>query len=186
MAEGVRAISTTDVLQFLRESGVLQILLGGILGVLVTQIVTSVREGRERKRERRGLLRILLAEVSYNQTVLKVINTAFRAGMKRAAEQTLADEDIYTDTWEATRLELAHHLSSEEFAVLAGYYFNLVMLKKKPTAQLGDIEISFVAEVAPELHRRGRKVTEIILSHVPDATTDEITGADMRKQPPEV
>jgi len=57
-----------------RMSEALQYLLGaGIVGVLVTQFVTSVRRWRARRRERDGLLRLLYTEIVQNGDIIDYV-----------------------------------------------------------------------------------------------------------------
>jgi hypothetical protein len=107
-----------------------QCLLGaGILAVLLTQIATTVREGRARRRERNGLLRILSTEAYNNHRSAGVLLMLFRVNK---GEVALALPNIHarTDAWEAIRVELAQHLSGREFGPLSHYYNNLAVLEE--------------------------------------------------------
>jgi hypothetical protein len=53
----------SEVLQYLVGGGII----GGIIGALVAQIATAVRAWRVRRRERKGLLRLLYTEVRQNK-----------------------------------------------------------------------------------------------------------------------
>lgn len=159
----------------------LQYLLGaGIISVLATQLAVWARETRARRRERDGLLRILFAEVCVNQDLLNFLLTVERAGRSIAIAWGVTSNNASSDAWEATRVQLAQHLSSQEIATLASYYTNLARLRvdadneQKPGPK---IEIS--PGIARELHRKGEHVTRIIKSYVPDAMVDEITAGDV-------
>ena len=114
----------------------LQYLLGaGILGVFLTQVLTMWRERQDHRRERNGLLRILFSEIYLNQTLLDAVGALYQANMPKehrmkAGRRTLEREHVYKETWEATRAQLAQHLPSGRFGVIAGYYANLMLLEK--------------------------------------------------------
>jgi hypothetical protein len=115
----------------------LQYLLGaGILGVLLTQLFAAWRDHRERERERNGLLRIVHSEITLNQGLLKVVDVLYHARTQSEERRmmagwgTLGRERVYQEAWEATRVQLAQHLPSKEFGIIAGYYSNLMKLKE--------------------------------------------------------
>src|SRR5687768_2234901 len=110
----------------------LQYLLGaGSLGVFLTQVLTMWRERQDRRRERNGILRILFSEIYLNQTLLDAVGALYQANMPmehrmKAGRRTLEREHVYKETWEATRAQLAQHLPSGRFGVIAAYYANLM------------------------------------------------------------
>lgn len=184
-------------------NGALQFLIGaGLLGVLLTQIAVGMRERKARRLERNGLLRILYTELSANQSILRMADVFFHANMSeerrsRIAKETLRDRPAHTEAWEDTRVKLAQHLPSWEFATLSGYYGNIVRLPEAAEKDLNPSEHRWinVEGVGPELvsllYDRGQRVEEIIRTHVPDVTIEEITVGDLMRhadpswEPPE-
>jgi len=171
----------------------LQYLLGaGILGVLLTQVFTVWRERQDRRRERNGLLRILFSEIHLNQMLLHNVDTLYQANMPKehrmkAGRRTLEREHMYRETWEATRVQLAQHLASYKFSVIAGYYANLMMLERdvrqrQEPRESDVIDVDATPELVEELHERGQQVEQIVKEYVPDVTTDEITIGDLMKR----
>lgn len=170
--------------------------------MLLTQIAVSIREGRVRRLERNGLLRILYTELSANQGILRMADDFFHANMSeerrsRIAKETLRDHPAHTEAWEDTRVKLAQHLPSWEFATLSGYYSNIVRLPEAAEKDLNPSEHQRVRveAVGPELvsllHDKGLRAEDIIRKHVPDVTIEEITVEDLLRhadpswEPPE-
>jgi hypothetical protein len=170
-------------------SVVLQSLLSaGILAVLLTQLATTLREWWSKKEERKGLLRILFAEVYKNQGFLGFFIDVHRGGMQeedkqKAYKRHLEDEDVYLEAWRDTRLQLAQLLSSGEFAILASYYEQLDSLKDPPP-KVGDTTpvLELRPDVGRHLFRRGQKVEGIIRLYVPDVATDMVTITEILEE----
>jgi hypothetical protein len=167
------------------------VLVAGIFTVLLAQIVVTLREwyvrAADRKRERKGLLRILFAEIDENQSFLEFFERVHRGVMKeedkqRAYRRHLEEEDIFTEAWKDTRVKLAQLLPSDEFATLAGYYGHLATLKNPPpTKKVGNQTLVFELrpDMARRLFQRGQRAKSIVRRYVPDITTDKITMGEM-------
>jgi hypothetical protein len=147
-----------------------------------------LREWWSKKQERKGLLRILFAEVSKNQDFLEFFDDVQRGGMKeedkeKAYKRHLEDEDVYLEAWKDTRIKLAQLLSSGEFAILASYYEQLDSLKDPPP-KVGDTTL--ILELRPDvgrhLFRKGRKVEGVIRLYVADVTTDMVTMREILEE----
>lgn len=159
----------------------------GIVAVLLTQLLTTGREiwkdRRERKREkenrnreRNGLLRILNSEVSSNGELLELIASSKQGGNPVSFVGTGISRDLHNEAWVDVRVKLSPYLESKEFATIASYYSNLLALKEKLDFAK---QLDLTPGVSRELHDRGKKIQKIILEYVPDATTDNITAADV-------
>jgi hypothetical protein len=96
---------------------------------------------------------------------------------------TLGRERVYQEAWEATRVQLAQHLPSKEFGIIAGYYSNLMKLKEaasksqEPRRPFGHRDNS--PELVRELRDRGQKAEQVIKKYVPDVMVDKITARDV-------
>jgi hypothetical protein len=150
----------------------------GILGVFLTQVLTMWRE-RQDRRERNGLLRILFSEI-YQANMPKEYRM-------KAERRTRGREHMYKETWEATRAQLAQHLPSDRFGVIAGYYANLMMLEKdvrqrQETRETDVIDVDATPELVEELHEWEQQVEQVVKEYVPDVTTDKITIGDLLKR----
>lgn len=118
----------------------LEWLLGaGIITVLLTQIIATARtiigSSITKSRERKGLLRVLYAEVAQNK-----VNIAYVAPLlDRAdtAESVLAMRGQYVsaEAWKTVQVPLSQNISSKHFAVLADYYKNVLLLEEVVTGE---------------------------------------------------
>jgi hypothetical protein len=170
-------------------SKALQYLLGlGITGVFVTQIATSVRAWLERSRERDGLLRVLFAEVNPNRRSIELVLFVFELAHKGNAKaighaKTVAPvffAGMRTEAWRDTRVQLAHSLSSKEFATLASYYQALMGGKQfVDNGVESDEARDTVRLLVKRLHGLGREVDQIIRTYAPDVVDDELTDEDL-------
>lgn len=88
-------------------------------------------------------------------------------------------------------MKLAQSLSSKEFAMLAGYYENLVVLlgMDRPVMEFSEkqngkklFEIDFRIDGARELYRKGEEVGKIIRAYVPDVAADDITMRELMSE----
>lgn len=87
-----------------------------------------------------------------------------------------------TQTWEDTRLKLAQALSTEEFATLASYYQALVAAKRIVAEGMESIDTHRTIRFSVNrLYELGQEVEQIIQTHVPDITTNELTGEDLKR-----
>jgi len=94
------------------------ILLGaGVISVIGNALLTSFREARERKRERRGLLRLLLAE-------FRGINRSVELILHNPEFITYSPDEAFVDeAWKQSRVRLAQLLPySEDFDLFSAYY----------------------------------------------------------------
>ena len=91
-------------------------------------------------------------------------------------------EGMDTHTWEDTRLKLAQALSTEEFANPASYYQALVGAKKIVAEGMESIDTHRTIRFSVNrLHELVQEVEQIIRTHVPDITTNELTGEDLKR-----
>lgn len=178
-------------------SATVQVLLGaGIIAVFLTQLIVTAREHLERKRERKGLLRILYSEFRKNRAVTNVAARFFQANMeegirRRSALRILAEKRMDTKAWEDTRVKLAHHLTSNEFAILDSHYRDLAELQTSASKDLAKeseetpsgIYIEGVSlALMLEIQQREQRVEQIIRRYVPDVTSDDITVGDLKER----
>jgi hypothetical protein len=101
--EGVRSLS-------------LDVLLGGALGALIVFVLGVLLEWSRRERERRGLLRLLLAEINHNEIVIKAID---ESGTSLPESPHL--DKLKTETWEENQ-QKALGLPDELLEALVSYY----------------------------------------------------------------
>jgi hypothetical protein len=94
----------------------LDVLLGGALGALIVFVFGVLLEWRRRERERRGLLRLLLAEINHNEIVIKSID---ESGSSLLASPHL--DKLKTETWDESR-QAASGLPAELLNDPVNYY----------------------------------------------------------------
>jgi hypothetical protein len=105
------------------------ILLSGFLGALLVFVLGVAREWWRNERERRGLLRLLLAEIEHNAEVVRTI--AERLRREFPVEDLIGHPDfptLKTRTWVGVRGRAAALLPSGLLAELDGYYSPLETL----------------------------------------------------------
>lgn len=91
--------------------------MAGSVGALAVFILGLVREWWRNEQERRGLLRLLLAEIDHNAEVVTTIG--------EGTWDLLSSSDfpsIQTATWHDTRVRAAHLLPEDLSKALNGYY----------------------------------------------------------------
>ena len=160
----------------------------GIIAVLLTQIIVTAREfwkdRVDRLRERNGLLRILYSEFCINKSRVRVASVFFEADMEeehrnRLAKEALSSHGMRMKAWEDTRVELARHLPSGEFAILASHYRDLEILPAHALKDLEGERAEYVnLALILEIQEREQKIERIIRNDVPDVTSVSITMRD--------
>ena len=89
----------------------------GVLGATVAYMLKTWGDWRQRRRERRGLLRLLLVEIEQNERQLRAFRTL---------PDWITDAPVgylRSDAWEGARLRLAELLENEEvFSDIAQCY----------------------------------------------------------------
>lgn len=94
----------------------LDVLLGGALGALIVFVLGVLLEWSRRERERRGLLRLFLAEINHNEIVIKAID---ESGTSLPESPHL--DKLKTETWEENQ-QAASGLPEELLKDLVSYY----------------------------------------------------------------
>lgn len=99
-------------------------LLSGVIGALLVFCLGFVRELWRDERERRGILRLLLAEMEHNVEVVRTIQNS-RGALVGSRDLPL----MRVDTWRDTRVRAAQLLHSRLLSdVVGGYYSALEAL----------------------------------------------------------
>ena len=75
-----------------------------------------------RKTERKGLLRLVFAELSRNESKLRALPIE---GIEEFIAANLPVRALNVDTWEQARVRMALLLREERFRALAEYYMNV-------------------------------------------------------------
>jgi hypothetical protein len=168
-------------------------LVGALVGVVGTHLLREQAERAREVRERDGLLRILFSELPLNQGLLMVVDAFHHARnmpeerRRDAGWRVLREQHIYLEAWEATRVQLSQHLPSAKFAVIAGYYSDLMQLKEYVSNRQEPRQPAFglrdtTPEVVRQLHEKGQRAEDIIKEYVPDITTERITSRDLGRR----
>jgi hypothetical protein len=92
-------------------------LLSGVIGALLVFCLGFVRELWRDERERRGILRLLLAEIEHNIEVVRTV--------RESRPALLGSPDLpslRTDTWRDTRARAAQLLPENLLSGVEGYY----------------------------------------------------------------
>lgn len=164
----------------------LQYFLGaGILGVLLTQIATWLREMLGRRRERDGLLRILHAELHSNLRSLGLA-LLFLQDKKHTETARVAAPVVVramkTKAWEDTRLTLAQRIPGKEFATITSFYQLLQTAKELLNREQVDDETLRTTRLAlKRMDERGQESDQIIRRYVSDAAVEELSEEDLQR-----
>jgi hypothetical protein len=161
----------------------LTFLLGaGIVSVLVTQVLSVLRESLGRRRKLRGLLRLIFAEVSTNQRTIGGLGTLIDSGYGKEVAQ-LPEEHVSLEAWKAARIELAEHLPSTDFAVLARYYKDAALLEQiAHTEQPGTSTLYALRVLLNGLDERGKEAERVIRRRGADVVPfQELTAEDVTR-----
>ena len=94
----------------------IDVLLAGALGALIVFVLGVLLEWWRRERERRGLLRLFLAEINHNEIVIKAID---ESGTSLPESPHL--DKLKTETWEENQ-QAASGLPDELLVDLVSYY----------------------------------------------------------------
>ena len=89
------------------------LLRAGLLGALVAWARGTWTAWRQRKAERRSLLRLVEMEVQHNEAVLEARSPSDYGNVTNV---------LRTDTWEQTRVRLAQVLKDRQFSQISDYY----------------------------------------------------------------
>jgi hypothetical protein len=148
-----------------------------VLGAVIVYLLGEWGERRQRKRELKGLLRILDTEISANERLLRILDE-HPAWITRAPNRSLQSR-----AWEDARVRLAHLLKNrKQFDDIARYYGNIQAVE-------GYRLLDTDAVASDEEHRQQRVKQQLrlllelsdaasghIRKHVPDAQV----GAPLR------
>ena len=149
---------------------------GALAGALAAHLLRERAEKKRTERERDGLLRILYAEFAESFLAVEINSPTGPIFVRKWLANEVKDDlntNLQTAAWEATRLKLAQHLSSEEFAVLADFYRRLSRLKTiLAGAPLDDQEHYLALSALSILHQRGPAVERLVKKYVPDVLED--------------
>ena len=94
-------------------------LIGAAVGAFLVFLFTEVREYRQRRRERAGLLKLLLAEMDHNEKSLAEIDGATGWEFDRVGGQALP---VALEAWVECRTKIAQLVNAKTFGALENYY----------------------------------------------------------------
>jgi hypothetical protein len=166
---------------------------GGVVGALVTQIIISVRAGNERRRERKGLLRLLYTEVAQNKGIIKGVADYLQRPDTASTTLIMRGQYVRAEAWKAVRVILAQRISGKDFAVLSDYYKNILQLeevvsiererKDKNSEHLtSSVIISQAKALLETLQQLEDKVQALIRAQVPKVTSEDKLTEVAQKQ----
>lgn len=96
----------------------MEVLLSGFLGALLVFLLGALREWWRNERERRGLLRLLLAEIEHNGEVVRTVWESGKPSLVGSPNIRL----MTARTWRETQARGAQLLPNELFGELDVYY----------------------------------------------------------------
>jgi hypothetical protein len=168
-------------------------LIGGLLGAVATHIFTSVRAGNERKRECKGVLRLLYTEVAQNKNIIEYVVPLLDQRPTASTALIMRGQYVRAEAWKAVRVSLAQRISGENFAVLSDYYKNILLLEevvsiererkdKKSEHETSNDDISKVKVLLKTLQQLENEVQVLIKKQVPDVTARDKLTENAQKQ----
>jgi hypothetical protein len=118
-----------------------------IVGAAIAYIFREIEAARSRKRERKGLLRLLAVEIEFNETVLEEITET------PIVLSELPGASLHTQAWEENRGRIAQLLKrGEDFQDLADYFMNVAAFEKYRLEGLREEDV--------------KQHTELLLGHI--------------------
>jgi hypothetical protein len=127
-----------------------------IVGAAAAYIVREFEAWRSRRRELKGLLRLLSVEIEYNEHLLRVFEE-----YPRAIGEVAAGAGLLTRAWEENRERIAQLIKhSEDLQYLADYFMNVDVFEKGRLVQQG-LEEDY-AEHIPVLREQGRDAQQVV------------------------
>jgi hypothetical protein len=150
-----------------------------VLGAVVVYLLGEWGERRQRKRELKGLLRILDIEIAANERLLQIFED-HPAWITQAP-----DHSLQSRAWEDARVRLAHLLKNrKQFDDIARYYGNIRAVEDYRLLDTG-------AEVSDEAHRQRRvklqlrillELSDVAKGHIRKHVSDTLVGTPLRDE----
>lgn len=189
-AESVRALAMgrwlSDVAQWLSSApenpAVGTIVVGTllalvVLGAVIVYLLGEWEDRRQRKRELKGLLRILDTEIAANERLLRIFD-------ERPAWITRApDHSLQIRAWEDARVRLAYLLKNrKQFEDIARYYGNIQAVEEYRLLDTGVVS-------SDEEHKQQRvkqqlrlllELSDVASGHIRKHVPDALVGAPRR------
>jgi hypothetical protein len=153
-----RIIGTTEFIALvvidLSEVVLQWIPVAAIATAAVAYIFREIEDWRSRKRERKGLLRLLAVEIEYNKDILE----AFKNPRLAPGEHP---QVLHTHAWEENRSRIAQLLErGDDFGDLADYFMNIASFEEyRRSGQEWAVTLS---EYIPSLEQQGKDAMNVI------------------------
>jgi hypothetical protein len=129
-------------------------------------IFREIEAWRSRKRELKGLLRLLAVEIAYNQKVLDLFIES-----PRAMEEMADEAGLLSRAWEENRARIAQLLNNgENFQRLANYFIYIAVVEKERLEV--EKQRSLLLHL-PSVLEQGEAAQRVV---------DEVVGAQVRRQ----
>jgi hypothetical protein len=125
-----------------------------IVGAAGAYIFREVEGWRSRKRELKGLLRLLAVEIEYNKDILE----AFKNSRSQLEKHP---QGLHTRAWEEDKGRIAQLLKrSEDFGCLADYFMNVATFEEyRRSGQEWAVTLS---ESIPSLEQQGKDAMRVV------------------------
>ncbi|HZB08074.1 MAG TPA: hypothetical protein VE525_03055 [Rubrobacter sp.] len=126
-----------------------------IVGAAGAYIFREVEGWRSRKRELKGLLRLLAVEIEYNKDILE----AFKNSRSHPGEHP---QVLHTRAWEENRGRIAQLLKrGEDFGYLADYFMNIANFEEYRRS--GQEWAETLLEYIPSLQQQGEDAMQVVI-----------------------
>ena len=126
-----------------------------IVGAAGAYIFSEVEGWRSRKRELKGLLRLLAVEIEYNKDILE----AFKNSRSHPGEHP---QVLHTRAWEENRGRIAQLLKrGEDFGWLADYFMNVAGFEEYRLS--GEERAVTLSECIPLLEQQGKAAMKVVI-----------------------
>ena len=115
----------------------------------------EIEAALSRKRELKGLLRLLAVEIEYNEDILE----AFKNSRSHPGEHP---QGLHTQAWEENRGRIAQLLKrSEDFGDLADYFMNVATFEEYRLR--GQEWAATLSESIPSLEQQGKDAMKVVI-----------------------
>ena len=141
------------------------VLLAGSIGALSVFLLGVVRDRVRRRRELRGMARLVHTEITQNSVALK----GFYETPGRVLSPVL--NTVSTETWESVRVRMAEMMPADDFGSVVYYYLFLQEIKNMPSIVQGSSHTHAVKLIENQLG--------VLREQEPDATVVALAYANL-------
>ena len=149
----------------------IQVIPIGVIGAAAVAYLFRECEARQaRKRELKGLLRLLVVEIAYNQMVFEHLEE-----FPEATSQLAEGAGLQTRAWEENRARIAELIKdSDDLQHFADYFMNVAVVEKERLVGQEQVESMWLH--FPEIREQGEKALDSVIKVVGAKVSPQVEG----------